>query len=152
MRRLTPGDVVEISTSRGLVYVLLSHSHPSYPPVVRALQGTYQDRPADLPSLVAAKPRFIAMIPLEAALDRLDVPSECVAHIDIPAELRDFPHFRMPIRNKAGDILYWWLWNGQGLSFDVTDDSVIQGLPIREVITAERFLELLEREGDELHG
>ena len=73
MREFSPGDVVEIRTPNGLAYVQVTHRHPSYPEVVRALSGLHEGRPDD-PGALAAKPAsFTAMIPLKGALDRLQL-------------------------------------------------------------------------------
>lgn len=147
MNDLSPGDVVEISTAKGNFYVQVTHDHQSYPQVVRALPGVYKKRPDDLMAMVqTAESRFVAMIPLTGALKKLGVPFEVVARADVPAELRNFPTFRMPIRDKAGQIVYWWFWDGHGLTFDVELDAEQSKFPLRDVMSAVRFLELLEDE------
>jgi hypothetical protein len=49
----------------------------------------------------------------------------------------------MPIRDKKGEIIYWWLWDGRGLSYDVELTEAQDALPLREVMTGKRFLELV---------
>lgn len=146
MNDFSPGDVIEIKTDKGLAYVQVTHDHPSYPPVIRAFKGTHEKRPSDLSWLVSAEPQFIAMIPLKGALKKLGVEFELAGRAEIPDALRKFPTFRMPIRNKAGEIVYWWFWDGQGLNFDVELDAEQSKLPLREVMSAERFLALLEED------
>ena len=51
----------------------------------------------------------------------------------------------MPIRDKQGEIVYWWFWDGRGLSYDVELSEEQGSLPIREVMTGSRFLELIAR-------
>lgn len=143
MVRYHPGDIIEITTDSGLGYVHLTHEHHSYPPAVRILKGILPERPADLAAHVARAPRTVAMIPLEQALDRLGLPHQRVGTLALsPTELA-FPTFRMPIRDKQGEIVYWWFWDGHGLSYAVDLDDDQQGLPLREVISASRLLDAL---------
>jgi hypothetical protein len=61
----------------------------------------------------------------------------------IPAELKDFPTFRMPIRDKQGGIAYWWLWDGEGLNYVTELDANSADLPMREVMSVDTFLKKL---------
>lgn len=140
---LIPGDVVEIEVGQKKAYAQITHYHSSYPPVVRALNGLHNKRPSDVDALVAGKTRFIAMIPLVTALTRAGASFEVVGQFEIPAEHQDFPTFRMPIRDKKGEIIYWWLWDGRGLSYDIELTTAQDALPMREVMTGNRFLELV---------
>lgn len=147
MARYHPGDIIEIRTERGFGYVHLTHEHDSYPPAVRILKGIQSERPSDLASHVAQAPRTIAMIPLEEALDRLDLPHQKVGTLALPPRERGFPIFRMPIRDKQGEIVYWWFWDGHGLSYSVELDAAQETLPLREVISASKLLQELTSEG-----
>ena len=140
MNNFVPGDIVEIPTSDGLAYLQVTHDHPSYPPVIRALSGLFSERPADLLKLLQEPPAFVAMIPLESALARLGIKANLAEHAEIPASDRAFPTFRMPIYDKSGEIVYWWLWDGDGLSYDVDFDAHHNDLPLREVLSAQQFL------------
>ncbi|MEX2519897.1 MAG: hypothetical protein WD969_11255 [Paracoccaceae bacterium] len=147
MATLAPGDIVEIQTGGGLAYVLVTHLHSSYPPVVKALPGLFNMRPVDLCALAAKQAAFTAMIPLSSALSRLGVTAEVVDHAEIPTADQAFPTFRMPIRDKRGEIVYWWLWDGESLRYDVELDAAQSDLPLREVLSAERFLKQLIETG-----
>lgn len=140
MTRYSPGDLVEIRTTQGLAYVQVSHDHPSYPPVIRALPGHHARRPVDLDALVQGASSFKAMIPLASALDRLGVKHEALGRLPIPEAERDFPTFRMPIRDRQGRIVYWWFWDGDTLRYDADPAEGQDGLPVREVMSADRFL------------
>ncbi len=144
MTDFTPGDVVEIQTGKGLAYAQITHNHGSYPPVVRALGGLFDTRPADLAALVAGDSLFVAMIPLGSAMERVGRSCAVVANIEVPDAQKAFPTFRMPIRDKKGEIVYWWFWDGRGLSYDVELDAQQESLPMREVMTGARFIERLE--------
>jgi hypothetical protein len=76
-------------------------------------------------------------------MERAGVTYEVLGNHDVPAEHRDFPTFRMPIRDKQGEIVYWWFWDGRGLSYDVELTTAQEALPMREVMTGKRFIELL---------
>lgn len=137
------GDIIEIKTDRGLAYVYLTHDHASYPPVVRLLKGIHRTRPDDIEKLAEGKVRSIAMIPLEGALERLGLAHEKVGHLELPLWERSFPTFRMPIRDKQGEIVYWWFWDGRGLTYAAELDEGQKTLPLREVMSSSRFLEEL---------
>jgi hypothetical protein len=143
MTELSLGEVIEIKVDGKLAYAQITHHHSSYPPVVRALAGPYDARPSDIDALVAGKTRFVAMIPLGTALTRASAEFEALGKFEMPPEHRDFPTFRMPIRDKQGEIVYWWFWDGRGLSYHVNLDATQDALPMREVMTGRRFLELL---------
>ena len=145
MPDLKPGDVFEIAIGQKKAYAQVIHNHSSYPPVVRALDGLHDERPGKLDELVAGKTSFVAMIPLATALARAGADTERLGAFDIPDEHRAFPTFRMPIRDKQGEIVYWWFWDGRGLSYDVELSEAQGSLPIREVMTGSRFLELIAR-------
>ena len=49
----------------------------------------------------------------------------------------------MPIRDKQGNIVYWWFWDGRGLSYDTELNAAAANLPMREVMTGQRLLALL---------
>ena len=143
MTDLTPGDLVEIHVGDKKAYAQITHNHPSYPPVVRVIKGLYDTRPADLDALVSGKTSFVAMIPLTSAMTRAGATVENLGTSRVPLEHRDFPTFRMPIRGKKGEIVYWWFWDGRGLTYDAELSEAQSALPLREVMTGTRFLELL---------
>lgn len=147
MTRYHPGDIIEVRTDRGLAYVHLTHVHHSYPPVVRVLRGVQPERPADLPGHVAAAPQLTAMIPLEQALDRLGLANQKAGEAQLPQAEQRFPTFRMPIRDKQGEIVYWWFWDGQGLSYSTELDESQETMPLREVMSSSRLLRALLGEG-----
>lgn len=143
MTDFSPGDLVEIATEKGLSYAQITHNHPSYPPVVRAIAGLHDTRPEDLAAITRGETAFVAMIPLDGAMKQVGAVFEVVGHVDIPEEQRAFPTFRMPIRDKKGEIVYWWFWDGRGLSYDTELDAAQETLPLREVMSGRRFLDLV---------
>ncbi|MFP1631054.1 hypothetical protein ACLB6G_04890 [Zhengella sp. ZM62] len=138
--KLQPGDIVEIDTDAGHAYVQVTHDHPSYPEVVRALPGLHRKRPADLAALAAAPGGFTAMLPLGAALEQGRIAGRRIGAAPVPAPFRPFPTFRMPVRDRQGNVAYWWLWDGEGLRHVGELEEAQSGLPMREVMTAQAFL------------
>ncbi|WP_407496652.1 hypothetical protein [Pseudooceanicola sp. MF1-13] len=145
MQEFSPGDLVEIQIDQQLVYVLVTHDHASYPTVVRAIEGAYETRPGDLAALGKGAAAFTVMIPLQGALRKLGLQHEVVKTIDISDIAHTFPTFRMPIRDKQGNIVYWWFWDGRGLSYEVEPNEEQNAMPLREITSAERFQELLQQ-------
>jgi len=143
MTNYRSGDIVEIKTNRGLAYVHLTHYHSSYPPVVRVLKGAHRTRPNNLEKMIEGNVRSIAMIPLDSALEKLGLAHEKAGHLALPQEERNFPTFRMPIRDKQGEIVYWWFWDGRGLTYAIELDERQKTLPLREVMSSTRFLDEL---------
>jgi hypothetical protein len=76
-----PGDIVEVETAKGLAYVEVTHSHPSYPPVVRFLGGPVKERPKDITALTQRDHKVIAMVPLEGVLKKLNLTGTKVSHL-----------------------------------------------------------------------
>lgn len=55
----------------------------------------------------------------------------------VPDRDRTFPVFRLPIRNRVGEVLYWWVWDGEGLT--VAPQGSTEDLSIREVMSFDRL-------------
>ncbi|MET4104059.1 MAG: hypothetical protein ACU0CB_13275 [Roseovarius sp.] len=142
MEEYQPGDIVEVETPKGLAYVQLTHTHPSYPPVVKFLSGPYKSRPENV-TVLATEESPMAMVPLSGVLKKLGLKHSRVENVEIPRGERKFPTFRMPIRGKKGEIIYWWFWDGQGLTFSTELMETQEKLPMREVMSSDRFLEQL---------
>jgi len=68
-----------------------------------------------------------------------------LGHATIPEADRAFPLFRLPIRNRAGEIVYWWTWDGDSLS--VAPEAADSDLPIREVLPLTALSDRLEALG-----
>ena len=137
--KLFPGDVVEIPTADGLTYVQVTHTHPSYPEVVRTLPGAHGTRP-DMAIVANAKTVFSAMLPLGDAITGGRLAGEKIGNFPIPDKDRPFPTFRMPVRDRDGNTVYWWLWDGDGLRFESDPAADVAHLPMREVMALDRFL------------
>ncbi|MCC6007439.1 MAG: hypothetical protein JJU40_07160 [Rhodobacteraceae bacterium] len=130
---LAPGEIVEIETPAGLAYVQVTHLHPAYPEVVRGLAGLHMSRPADLEMLARAPTCLTVLSPLGAALSRNEMQARRLGRASLPEQARRFPVFRMPIRDRRGGIVYWWFWDGEGLSLMPPQGAPGESLPLREV-------------------
>ncbi len=143
MEEYAPGDIVEVKTDKGLAYLQVTHTHASYPPVVRFLTGPHKNRPENVTVLTGSAEGPLAMVPLSGVLRKLNLAHTKVGTAEIPQGERKFPTFRMPVRDKQGEIIYWWFWDGQGLTYSSELTEPQKKLPLREVMSSERFLEQL---------
>ena len=138
--QFSPGDLVEIETTGGLAYAQITHIHPAYPEVLRILKGLHAARPADLRQLDQRPTAFVTMFPLASALDRQELAGRKVGSLTVSSEHKAFPTFKMPIYDKRGNVAYWWLWDGDGLTYKVDLDGSYDAYPRREVPTVAEFL------------
>ncbi|MBU2357876.1 hypothetical protein [Loktanella sp. M215] len=143
MQEFMPGDLIEIRLEGRISYVLVTHDHPSYPTVVQGLTGHHDKRPSDTGSLTKTKPAFTVMLPLGSVLSTLNIDHEVVENVDLSD--MTFPTFRMPIRDKQGEVVYWWYWDGRGLSYELDPGEEHNAMPLREITSAERFIDLLRQ-------
>ncbi|RMH48784.1 MAG: hypothetical protein D6686_09770 [Alphaproteobacteria bacterium] len=133
-RPLRPGDVLAIDTAAGTRHVQVTHARAPHPEVLRAIAPAA--RPDQAAAGIARGPTaFIAMAELGRALARGEAGLRRLGHAPLPAAAQPFPRFRIPIRDRAGEILYWWHWDGDSLS--VAPDPRGDDLPIREVLGLE---------------
>jgi len=140
--KLLPGDIVELDTPAGFAYVQVTHNHPSYPEVVRSLGKFQKSRPTDLNGLASFSHGIKAMVPLGSSIELGRIKGCRVGTATIPEKHRAFPTFRMEIRDKKGEVAYWWLWDGEGLKYVTELDEDGINLPLREVMSVDRFLQL----------
>ena len=47
------------------------------------------------------------------------------------------------VKDKKGEIIYWWFWDGKGLTYTTELMQQQEKLPMREIMSAERFLDQL---------
>ena len=139
--RLSPGDIVEVDTPTGLAYLHLTHEAAPYPAVVRALARGLSARPKDFAALAAGPALFTGLVPLSEIIARGGIMARKVATVATAAQ--PFPLFRTPIRDRQGEVVYWWLWDGTGLQWCGTDTPDIDSYPLREIIGAQELLSRL---------
>lgn len=125
---ISPGDVLAVETENGTRHVQVTHVRAPYPDVLRAMDPATT---GNAEAIAQGSTAFVAMVELARALRDERFPIRVIGHATIPAQDRPFPTFRLPIRNKAGDIVYWWTWDGEGLT--VSPDAGDTDLPIREI-------------------
>ncbi|MEW5420295.1 hypothetical protein [Amorphus sp. 3PC139-8] len=140
MYAFNPGDIVEIETSNGLAYVQVTHNHPSYPEVFRALPGLFQKRPDDFSLLAKREGVFVAMSPLRSAIERGSLSGEFCGNQPVPKSEQTFPTFKMAIRDKQGNVAYWWYWDGEGLRYEADADADNETLPAREIMSVKALV------------
>jgi len=131
-----PGDVVEIATTRGFAYLQVTHLHHAYPEIVRALPGLHEIRPDSFDLLVNLPTRFTVITPLAAGLSHGHLTGGMIGRFPIPRSDQDFPIFRTPIRDRKGQVVYWWSWDGDSLCH-VDCGTQSENYPIREVVHPE---------------
>lgn len=139
--QFTPGDVVEIETTEGKRLVQITHSHLTYPEILRGFSGDG----LDMDSVAKSPSLFRGMFPLFGALERGSIKGRKIGKATIPSADRNFPIFKTPIYDKNGDIAYWWFWDGDSLRYDAAPKENLAEIPRREVLTAVAFLEKLKQ-------
>ncbi|MBO6560259.1 MAG: hypothetical protein JJ959_06960 [Nisaea sp.] len=137
--RPAPGDVIAIETAVGTRHAQVTHARSPYPDVVRAIRPRSD---AQSPEEIAkGETAFVAMVELGRAMRDQSVTVTVIGHATVPAADRNFPTFRLPIRNKAGETIYWWTWDGDSLS--VASDGTDSLMPIREILPSNALQERL---------
>lgn len=130
---LAPGDVIALDTPSGTRHVQVTHAQAPYPDVVRAIHPV---KDANEPAKIAGgKTAFAAMVELSRSLCEKPQTTSLIGRADIPEACRAYPTFRVPIRNREGEIVYWWTWDGEGLA--IAPPATDTDLPLREVIPIE---------------
>ncbi|MDV7202336.1 hypothetical protein RYZ18_13460 [Roseovarius sp. 10] len=132
---LAPGDILEIATEAGPRHLQVTHVRAPYPDVVRAIAPVGGTLSAA--EIARGDTAFTAMVELSRALSEEGAKARAIGHAPLPEGARAFPLFRLPIRNRAGEIVYWWHWDGEGLS--VAPEAGESDLPIREVMPMSRL-------------
>lgn len=143
--RLQPGDLMEIETGDGFGYAQVTHIHPAYPEVLRILHGLSDHAVSDPSSLAQRQTAFVTMFPLGGALENGTLSGRKIGTLPVPGDHKAFPTFKMPIRDKQGGVVYWWLWEGDGLHYSVESDSSFDAFPMREVMAAPDLIQRLRR-------
>jgi hypothetical protein len=111
-KRARLGDVLEVSTPRGLAYIHYTYfTYQPYREVIRVLPGFFTERPADFTTLVNNPEAFFAFYPARVAVSQGAV--EIVAHHPVPPE-KVFPavYRRAGASNREGRVLAWIICEG----------------------------------------
>lgn len=138
--KLVPGDIIELDNADGAIHVQVTHTHAAYPEVVRVLErdsGNQADGPMELAS---RDTRLVAMVALGAALESGKINGRKVGNVPLTGASRDFPVFRMPVKDKQGNIAYWWFWDGDGLRYETDLSDEASAYPLRMTTSLEEFI------------
>ena len=105
MAKIKIGDVYEISTPKGNVYLHYVHNDKTIGSLIRVLPGLYTDGLVDLCKLAASKERFMVFFPLSAAFHRKIV--KYAGHCDIQGFVK--PAYMRTKNNVRGAFLGWYI-------------------------------------------
>lgn len=145
MKKLMLGDIVEISTSRGLAYAQFTHKHKQFGALIRVLAGFHELRPNSFDHLAGRAAAFVCFFPLSAAVDKGIV--NVVGNASIPDEAQKLPIFRDGIADPTtGKVAVWWLWDGENEWKVGTLTSEQRKLPIRGVWNDTLLIERIQSE------
>lgn len=143
MAKVKTGDIVEIITSRGLVYAQYTHKHKDYGSLLRVFETGYENRPKCIDNIVKEKLQFAIFFPLQAAIKQnlISVIGNCA----VPKELADFPMFRAgAINPNIGKVATWWLWDGKKETKIGKLSNEQRKLPIRGICNDTLLIEKIE--------
>jgi hypothetical protein len=146
MARLKIGDIVEITTGKGLAYAHYTHkhhTHPRYGALLRVFGKLHGVRPSDFTELARNRPAFMCFFPLGAAVNRGIV--SIVGNVVVPLEAQAFPTFRAGVIDPSTrKVKVWWLWDGEK-EWRVGEITAEQRrLPIRGVWNDTLLIERIE--------
>lgn len=142
MTQIAPGDVIAVETEAGTRYVQVTHRRPPYATVVRAIDRTGES--ASTIDIAKGRTAFLAIVELDGVSKDSESRVRRLGHAPIPDAERDYPTFRLAIRDKTGAAVYWWAWDGEGLS--VTPPENEKDLPVREVLSLQNLSVRLAKE------
>lgn len=105
------GDVLEISTRRGLAYLQITHTDSLMGFLLRVIRGFFAERPTDLEAVINRPTQFVAFFPVVFALKEGILSN--VGNTAVPETERSFPVFRVAgAIDRGGRVLNWSLWDG----------------------------------------
>ncbi len=105
------GDVIELNTSKGMVYLHCIHEHPDYGLLFRVLPGFYRSRPDRLIDLSEKQELFFVFLDLDDAFTNYG--ASVVGHLSIPEHCKSFPTFKIGAKDIPTGKTRWWLWDGK---------------------------------------
>jgi hypothetical protein len=107
-KRARLGDILEVSTPRGLAYVHYTARDPEYGDAIRVLPGFFTTRPSDFTALASSPDAYFTFYPAAGA-----VLVEVVAHQPVPPG-QGLPtvYRRAGARSREGRVLAWLICEG----------------------------------------
>jgi len=143
MKRLKIGDIVEITTSKGIAYAQYTHQHPIYGSLVRVFDKLYEIPPLNQEDIVNNEIQFSTFIPLKAAIKQKIF--NIFTNLDITEQLKIFPKFKAGIVDPSTErVEVWWLWDGENEEKVGTLNSEQKKYPLREVCNDTLLVERIE--------
>ena len=111
MKKIIPGDVFEIKTTKGFAYFQYTHKNEKYGYLIRVFSKIFPTQNQELEKLIKQKHDFQTFFPLGAAVNRKIV--KFIHNDEIPKSAKEFPTFKCggSTDNKSHDK--WWLWDGK---------------------------------------
>jgi hypothetical protein len=110
-KKIQIGDIFELKTPKGLVYLQYIYNDVEYGYLIRVLPGFFDARPKSFSDVGEKKELYFVFFPVQAALNR-----EIILFISkekVPDWAKDRPLMRRPGgRSQNGKILNWWLSDG----------------------------------------
>jgi hypothetical protein len=145
-KRARLGDVLEVSTPRGLAYIHYTYfTYRPYRETIRVLPGFFTTRPTDFTDLVNSPRAFFAFYPARAAVSQGLV--EIVAHHPVRPE-QAFPavYRRAGASSREGRILAWIICEGtkQTLVRELSEEQCY--LPIFTIFLHDSLVSALTEE------
>jgi hypothetical protein len=145
-KRARLGDVLEVSTPRGLAYIHYTYfTYQPYWEAIRVLPGFFTERPADFTTLVDSPEAFFAFYPARVAVSQGAV--EIVAHHPVPPE-KAFPavYRRTGAISREGRVLAWIICEGtkETLVRELSEEQ--RYLPIARILMHDSLISYLVKE------
>ncbi|HEX5747543.1 MAG TPA: ribonuclease E inhibitor RraB [Archangium sp.] len=145
-RRARLGDVLEVSTPRGLAYIHYTYfTEEPYREVIRILPGFFATRPTEFTELVNHPKAFFAFYPARAAVSQGAV--EVVAHHPLsPGQAFPAVYRWAGARSREGRVLAWRICEGtkETLVRDLSDEQ--RYLPIFSIFLHDSLVSALTDE------
>lgn len=144
MERIVIGDIIEISTAKGLAYAQYTHKHPEFGFLMRCVEGIWQARPQNFTEVVKKPNRFVFFFPLHSVIKQGLLKK--VGNEKVPEEFQTFPLFRTGMVMPNRKVASWRLWDGSNswIVGKLTEEQ--KRLPIRGVWNLEYLVENIESE------
>jgi len=128
--------IYEIALPAGFGYVAVILRHATYGTILGVDRTLHQIQQRDLTGFTADQ---IVIFPLEAAVKAQTLSARHIGERPVA----DVPRlcFKFAVRDKDGDPIYWWLWNGDTIEI-AGDDCDLSQLPERTVLTQKELVAL----------
>jgi hypothetical protein len=110
-KRVRLGDILEVSTPRGLAYVQYAGKHPEYGHAIRVLPGFFQARPRDWSTLLSQQGYF-TFYPVSAAVSQ-ELITIAASHPIPPGSELPSTFRRRGAIAPDGKVMTWIIFDGE---------------------------------------